>query len=349
MTEIATKPRGAALVGSVPLDSAEAVFRAAAGSLGQHLKRVPDGETGERATWIVWQGRFFGANPAFEVEEPPPGQYAPLPRYRLKDPAAAATLEFSDGIGYAAVAKDSYAVFKRLKQDGVLPAAMRFQVSLPTPLAPITQFVSRRDQAAVEPAYERQMLRELDEICTAIPHDELAIQWDVAIEMGIWERLGGLFEIWFDDVESEIVTRLARLAEATPADVEVGFHLCYGDFGHEHFKDPSDAGNLVAVANAITAATSRPINWIHMPVPRDRSDEAYFEPLAELQLQPETELYLGLVHMTDGAEGTEARIAAAHSTVSDFGVATECGFGRRPAETVGALLELHSAVADPAA
>ena len=69
--------------------------------------------------------------------------------------------------------------------------------------------------------------------------------------------------------------------------------------------------------------------------------------LQDLRPQPETEFYLGLVHMTDGVAGTQSRIAAARSIVTDFGVATQCGFGRRPAETISPLLEIHANVSDP--
>jgi len=101
------------------------------------------------------------------------------------------------------------------------------------------------------------------------------------------------------------------------------------------------------VANAISAGVTRTINWIHMPVPRDRSDDAYFAPLRNLKLHPETELYLGLVHFTDGVEGTRQRIATAVQYVPTFGVATECGLGRRPPETIATLLRIHSEVAAP--
>ena len=114
----------------------------------------------------------------------------------------------------------------------------------------------------------------------------------------------------------------------------MGYHLCYGDAGHQHFKQPEDTSKLVEVANAVSAGVTRTINWIHLPVPRDRSDDAYFTPLENLKLHPETELYLGLVHYTDGTEGTLKRIAVAKKFVSEFGVATECGFGRRPAKTI---------------
>src|SRR5256886_11683593 len=79
----------------------------------------------------------------------------------------------------------------------------------------------------------------------------------------------------------------------------------------------------------------------HLPVPRDRTDEAYYAPLATLRLRPETELYLGLVHATDGIEGSARRLEVARRFVGDFGVATECGWGRRAPATVPALLRIH--------
>jgi hypothetical protein len=340
-------PVGALLVGSVPLTDADEVMMTASKLLGRHLRRMPDGETGERSIWIAWQAEVFRNHPDFEVEEPPPGQYAPLPRFRLREGADVSALHF-EHLGYADAARSSYPKFHRHKKEGEIPADMRFQVSLPTPLAPVSQFVAERDKAAVEPAYEQALLRELAEIVAAIPHDELSIQWDVAVEMGMWEGLGGIFfDTWFDDPKRGIVERLARAAAAVPDDVEVGFHLCYGDFAHEHFMQPHDSGNLVEIANMISAAVTRPIQWLHMPVPRDRTDEAYFTPLRALRPHPESELYLGLVHYTDGEEGTRRRIEAARRAVERFGVATECGLGRRPPETIEPLMRIHAAVATP--
>ena len=91
---------------------------------------------------------------------------------------------------------------------------------------------------------------------------------------------------------------------------------------------------------------SRPVNFLHMPVPRNRSDDAYFEPLRRLKLRPETELCLGLVHYTDGVEGTKQRLATATKYADNFAIATECGFGRRDPSTIPELLRIHAAVAD---
>jgi hypothetical protein len=82
-----------------------------------------------------------------------------------------------------------------------------------------------------------------------------------------------------------------------------------------------------------------------MPVPRDRSDEAYFEPLQRLELRPETELCLGLVHYTDGVAGTRKRLATAEKFVRDFSIGTECGFGRRDPVTIPELLRIHAEAA----
>ena len=45
-----TKSTGAHLVGSAPYDNAKEMFRASMEHLGDHLKRLPDGEVGERDT-----------------------------------------------------------------------------------------------------------------------------------------------------------------------------------------------------------------------------------------------------------------------------------------------------------
>jgi hypothetical protein len=82
-----------------------------------------------------------------------------------------------------------------------------------------------------------------------------------------------------------------------------------------------------------------------MPVPRDRSDDAYFAPLKNLRLKSETELSLGLVHHTDGVAGTRKRLAAAEKLIKNFSLATECGFGRRRPETIPELLRIHAEVA----
>ena len=337
------QPRGVHLNGSIPLANADEVFRVTSSILGQRLHRIPDGETGVRTNWIGWQVDFLARNPSLEFIPPDPNGYAPLPNFKLRPGANADDLVFPS-LGYADAALASYEVFSGLKQAGVIPNQYRFQVSLPTPQAPVIAFIVDEEQAIVQPVYDRAMFAELDRITSGIPHDELAIQWDVAVEFGLLE---GVAFTSYTHVKTSIIEQLARLGNQVPEDVELGYHLCYGDAGHKHFVEPEDTGKLVEVANGISAGLKRSLNWISMPVPRNRSDDAYFAPLKNLQLHPETELYLGLVHFTDGVEGTRRRIEAAQRVIADFGVATECGFGRRPSETIPDLLRIHSEVATP--
>jgi len=105
------------------------------------------------------------------------------------------------------------------------------------------------------------------------------------------------------------------------------------------------ARDIYALANRLSRWIRRPIELIHMPVPRERSDDGYFAPLKALDLPPGTELCLGLVHHTDGIDGTRQRLATAQRHVKDFSIATECGFGRRPPDTIPELLRIHAEVA----
>ncbi|PKQ36526.1 MAG: hypothetical protein CVT61_00170 [Actinobacteria bacterium HGW-Actinobacteria-11] len=344
-----TQPQGALLVGSVNFDDAETTIRTAVDVLGARLRRIPDGEVGKRFHWIMFQPDVLGQAEGIERigDEPIPFPAGIDARgLRIGEGVDAAGIELP-ALGYAAAAIESYAVFTRLRAEGLVPAEVRFQVSLPTPLAVISSFFRGDDRAAIEPVYTAAILRELEEILEAIPHDDLAVQWDVASEMGIIERAAGygaVMEAWWPgDPFDGLVARLAELIDAVPADVEVGVHLCYGDAGEKHFIEPTDSANLVRYANAVLEATARPLTWLHLPVPIERDDEGYFAPLADLA--PVEELYLGLVHREDGAEGAGRRVAAARPFAERFGVATECGIGRAPAGSTEGILRTHAEVA----
>ncbi|MGK8486624.1 hypothetical protein [Nocardia asiatica] len=285
------------------------------------------------------------AHPDLETVPPPSPEYGPSERVQPKRGVDPASIDFGP-LGYAEAALESWQVFRELRADGTIPEGIRFQVSLPTPIAVIGAFVAG-PQGELERRYEARLLDELAVILDAIPPEDLAVQWDAAVEFAIFE---GIFPSWFgSDYPTqleEVGQRLIRLGAAVSEPVELGYHLCYGDFGHRHFAEPADTGRLAAVAGRVLAGLERPVNWIHLPVPRSRTDAAYFEPLADLALPPETELYLGLVHATDGRAGALQRIEAARGAVAEFGIATECGMGRRPADQIPALFDLHAGLAD---
>jgi hypothetical protein len=330
------------LLGSVPLESTRAVFETVAGTLGDLVKRIPDGEVGGRTQWIMWQEgvvkRAKGVEPA-ATREIAAGYH--FTTYKVKSGGTAADVEFGP-LGYAEAARQSYDEFKRLRAEGKIPRGTRFQVCLPTSLATVKQFFETDAVVPVWPRYEARLNKEIAEIADAVPNEDLAIQFDICVEIcAILEvpELAKLIPM------EQLVASIARISAHVPADAELGLHFCYGDPGHKHLVEPKDTALMVEFANRIVAAVDRPISWIHMPVPRERHDDAYFAPLKNLKLKAGTEFYLGLVHLTDGIQGAQRRLTAAKRVVSDFGVATECGFGRRPADTIPGLLKLHREVA----
>lgn len=330
--------RNVHLVGSVPLGDAAEVMTTCCGVLGERLQRVPDGETGERTNWIQWQRSILGAHPAIEVVGEGKNAETVMPRFAVREDFAG-KIEFDD-LGYLSAALESYETFQQLKDTGKI-AGQRFQVSLPTPLAAIACYVDMGSQEKLFAPYRDRLLAETEAIMSKIPHSELAIQWDVAIEFAVLE---GLFPVWFDAPFESIGGQLAELADHVPADIEAGFHFCYGDANNKHFKEPDDMGLLVSLANAVTGATHRSVDWIHMPVPIDRSDDAYFQPLGSLARDQLGELYLGLLHEQDGVDGAQQRMATADRYMTDYGISTECGLGRRNPETIPDLLQLHAAL-----
>ena len=332
------------LVGSIGLDTVEDVFRTVGKELGPHLKRIPDGEVGGRKLWISWQYPLLRASTFLRPD--PSGKVRPTNRFALLtlgEGVSPADVHFGE-LGYMREARASYLDFVAARDRSELPKDVRFQVCLPTPFAVVSSVVVPEALAAVEAAYEKAMIAEVAALCRHIPHRDLCIQWDLCNEMVVWDGQKTEAVPFADEPREAIIARVQRLCVDIPDDVELGLHLCYGDFAGKHFVEPKDAGAMVDFANALSRSITHKLAYIHMPVPIDRSDDAFHRPFRGLKLTEGTALFLGVVHAKDGAEGTKARIAAARRYAPDFGIATECGMARaRSEETVRTLLKIHAA------
>ena len=341
--------RDAYLVGSVPLGRPMTVFTTIASLLGDRIPRVPDGEGGDRSTWILAQYPRLIASSAVEFGSLPPDGFVRRFSYevplRAKNGAAAGDVAFGD-LGYANYAKASYEMFRTLKQLGKIPAQWRFQVNLPTPMDVLSVFESA-SRSVVEEAYERAMLDEVAKIQSIVPHDELAIAWDVVKGLLIWEdpeKTASYVEPWFPNPKAGVIDRYVRLGNAVAPDVELGYHLCYGDLNTTHAFQPKDLSACVHVTNETAARLQRPINFIHVPVPADRYDDAYFSPLRTLDTARVRHVYFGLIHYSEGVDGARRKIGAVEKYMSNFGVAAQCGLGRRPPDQIQRYLEMHAAL-----
>ncbi len=334
------------LVGSVPLRDAREVFATVSSVLGPRLKRSPDGETGARSDWITWLEPAFANNTSLEKSNELFRVHATgtaRVRYKLRPGKDVRDVRF-DNLFYADIAAVSYAEFAKLKREGIVPKECRFQIDLVPAHSVIWLFLQDDLHQPLDPVYNEALKREIDKIAAVLPHDQIAIQFDVA--SAVFARLQRGEPNAYGNTRGEMVASFAGiltgLASHVPAAIELLFHFCYGDSNHKHVVEPTDMGDMVDVANRLCADIGRTIQLIHMPVPRDRDDDAYFAPLARLRLKPETDLSLGLVHYTDGVAGTRKRLATAERYANSFSVATECGFGRRNPATIPDLLRIHA-------
>jgi hypothetical protein len=337
------------LVGGVPLASAEEVFATASRLLGAHLPRIPDGEVGR--PWMAWFAPIITDNPALERTDeefrPHPGGM-PSFRYRLAPGVQPEDVRFT-GLHHAAIAIESYRIFKRLKEAGRVHGDAKFQVTLAHPIPVIRRYFPETLQDALEPAFEAALLEEVATIAAAIPHDELAIQWDCAsavfatLERGEPSRFGATREAMY----GPLAERLARFGRAVPQGVDLLYHFCYGNSNGKHSVEPSSTRDAVIMANRVAAllGPARPIQLIHLPVPIGRDDDAYFAPLGGLATGPETVIALGLIHLRDGVAGAQRRMAAARKNVVSFALGTECGLSHIGKDDLLPVLRLHAELA----
>ena len=131
------------LVGSVPLDTVEEVMQRFGGTLGRYLPALPDGEVGERRSWVnrLCYLIFNGHADLETLRRPKPvdGVEQLLPRTRDESwqfrvrPGVERVRFGNPGsrLGYARDAVSSYFVFRTLREKGIIPADLRFQISIP--------------------------------------------------------------------------------------------------------------------------------------------------------------------------------------------------------------------------
>lgn len=332
------------LIGSFPPSfSPKEVFTLAGRALAGVAKRLPDGEAQGWNTYpAATLAKAVGLEASGQTARAQPEMPA-YPLWQIKSGGAPEDVRFAP-VGYDRIAKASYEEFLSARREGALAPGTKFQVSLPTPFATIGSRVIPEQVPALLPIFEQHYFAEVDAIVRAIPANDLAFQWDVAVE--VVQSLEGNRPGLRDYAPLPfLAAALGRAVARIPAEVECGMHFCYGNPNGRHIIEPKDTATMVALANAVFSVTTRPLSWVHMPVPRSRDDDAYFAPLKDLRLPSDTDFYLGLVHLSDGVEGAIKRIAAAKRYAPYFGVGYECGLRAFRRETIGEMLALHKAVA----
>ncbi|MBT4673333.1 MAG: hypothetical protein HOB64_14530 [Rhodospirillaceae bacterium] len=336
------------LVGSIPYDTAEQVFRAVGPALGPHLPFIPDGEIGERIYWINQLAyRVFHGHPDIETIERPIDEHGveawrslqlgTNSRWIFKVKAGVKQVKFGDPgwrLGYARDAINSYFVFKTLRDQGVIPAGVRFQVSIPLTASAIRLFFpDAEDYPLIRDGFTESLHHEVTKIFENIPHEDLAIQWDCAIEDTVIEKAlteaGGVTpEV--QKIVDDLFAPAREVSAHIPAEVQLGYHACYGTATGWPVREPADLTGCVLLCNAGVAASGRRVDFLHMPTVAGTT-EAYVAPLADLETGG-ARVYMGLIHALHEDGGMRRQMELIKTHIPDFGVAAPCGFGRGPAK-----------------
>lgn len=337
------------LVGSIPLDTPQGVFETFGAPLGKYLFAIPDGEVGPRRHWISRvHYQVLAAHPELEVvQHPAPdenGVERQVPRnvtdaWRFKVKDGVKRVRFGDPgwrLGYARDAINSYFVFCALREKGVLPSHLRFQVSIPmvNSVLPPRIFPKQDDIEKVRPGYEEATRAEVAKIVENIPGADLAIQWDCSTE--VQDSYGSIPGYPVEGAIERNLTQVRNLSPHIPPNVALGYHFCFGTLGGWPRFQPNDLSQLVKLANGFIAASGRSVDWIHIPV-LDRADDAFFAPLNELKPQG-ARVYLGAIH---NMGRFKERITAARKYLPAFGLGAYCGFGRIPTSQLPNILADH--------
>jgi hypothetical protein len=337
------------LVGSIPLDTPKDVFETFGAPLGKYLFAMPDGEVGPRRHWISRvHYQVLAAHPELDVVQHPAPDENGVERQSPRNAADAWWFKVKDGVqqvrfgdpgwrlGYARDALSSFFVFRSMKEKGVLPAHLRFQVSLPmvNSVLPPRIFPDQSDLAKIRPGYEAALRAELATIVDKIPAKELAIQWDCSTE--VQDAYGSIPGYPLEGSIERNLAEVRNLSPHIPADVALGYHFCFGTLGGWPRFQPDDLGQAVQLANGFISASGRKADWIHLPI-LDRSDDAFFSPLGKLKPQG-ARVYLGMIH---NMRSFKARLATARKYISDFGLGAYCGFGRLPLTDLPGVLAAH--------
>jgi hypothetical protein len=320
--------------GGVPADTVGDVFRLLSDSVGARALAYPDGEIGERQGWIMALGATTWSKSAGieEIDTPlsDDDPMAVFKAFRLGDGVTEVSL---DGLlPYAKGAIESYAIFRRMRDEGVIPASVRFQMPIPMAHDAVCfYFPNRDDWPIVMAAWIKALRREYEEMLAVIPAEDLVIQLDYCTELC---QIAGATR---DQAEWMPTTDPDRaLAEFTaesyvaphsaglPDEVLLGYHICAGTYPTQPVAQLEDIALPVEVANRLTKSSGRRVDYFHLPVMRE-SHDAYFTPLERLGIDDGARVFLGL-ECNDGLDALKSRIDDAGRHLDDFGVAHYCGY-----------------------
>lgn len=343
--------RAVLLVGSMPFEDEETCMRHGFDALGSQLFCLPDGEVGEKSSAFPLGVRGSWVNYAIEMlrrdtanwralTEPKRGADGwPLTYQdiqKLEPLLSPDALPEHVNFGYDAFFRQSYPVFKRLRNERGLPQ-LKFQMGIPTGSALGFVFADPADMLKYRHAFNTVFAREVNAVLRQAGSDVL-VQIEVPPELYAAYSAPSMME--------ELSLRpIYDLLSKIDAGAQIGMHLCLGDFNNVSVVHPDTLSTMVEFSNRLVEGWPKQhaLAYVHYPFAEGQvpptTDAKYYAPLSAIRLPQGTRFVAGFVHEK---RSYDENVAILHSIESAYGqavdVACSCGLGRRKPEVARQLL-----------
>jgi hypothetical protein len=307
--------------------------------LGETMRWVPDGETGERFHWVINIVEAMRRHPDLELaREGKWTDYKDVPEFKVRrgHTLTAESLDF----GHVAAFRESYPSFQAMKAERG-DDSLTFQVGIPGDLDMTAFVVGPKRLLRYRKIFHAATVGEVRRI-HELAGSDVIFQIEVPLELVFVARARGPLRPL---AARMLGGGIAKIAADSPAGTRFGVHLCLGDMNHKALVGMKDMSPVVALANACAAhwPSGRTLEFMHAPFAGASqpppTQEAYYAPLSKLKLPTGTRFVAGFVYEHQPLEEQAALLRTIERFYgSAVDVSASCGLGRRsPEEAVASM------------
>lgn len=320
------------LVGAWPGRNPDHAMELCLDQLAPYLRRMSDGETGDRHQWITVPGDALRSNPDLEMTKDGGWtDYTDISAFRVRD---GVTMDPDNvRLPLARAFEGSFPAFKVLRER-YGRGDLAFQVGIPAPLDLAIYFLG--DATFTDPsimeALTRAHIREIERI-HAQGADEVVFQIETVVGLVAVAQAP-------DDQQPDVAAQMAGtfkdLVARSPEGARFGIHLCLGDFHHKAYGAMRDVRPLVLLANEFARdfPAGRSLDFVHAPFAAAAKppipEESFYAPLQDLQLPDDVRFIAGFIHESLDLPAHQRLLERIERFAGrEVDVSQACGLGRR--------------------
>ncbi|MFG1681093.1 hypothetical protein ACGFNP_13075 [Nonomuraea sp. NPDC049269] len=319
------------LVGSYPAADSREAMTIVAGVAGPYLKTLADGEVGPRRRWITHIIDGLREHPDVELRTDGDWSgYDDRPVFRVR--RGHRLTPGSLNLGHASAARESYEVFKEIRQEHRLDG-VSFQVGIPGDLDLALFAFGSANAFSRRAPFRDALAHEIEEIAGWGGQDVL-FQLEVPVELVMVARTPKPLRT---AAARLLVHGMVKQVAAAPPGTRFGVHLCVGDLNNKALKRLGTAAPAVSMLNALLRAwpQDRSLEYVHVPLAAGDQppplEPGFYRALELLAALPrDIRFAAGLVHEAQAPDDQRKILRTVESLLSrTVDISPACGLGRR--------------------